>query len=117
MYDVWLECGLRGVSRQYHRESGRLAAWWSEERCARSGGCTGRMWCTGVQVKRWRIIVRNLPFGISEGDLIELLSPSGFVWTASIPKFADGKMKGFGFACFTCKAHAAAAIDAVNGKV
>ena len=70
-----------------------------------------------MQVKRWRVIIRNLPFGISEADLIELLSPSGFVWTASIPKFGDGKMKGFGFACFTCKAHAAAAIDAVNGKV
>jgi nucleolar protein 4 len=71
----------------------------------------------GVQVKKWRIILRNLPFGVTEEELQKLLLPVGFVWRAHIPKEANGKMKGFGFLSFTCRAAAANAIAAMNGKV
>lgn len=70
-----------------------------------------------VQVKKWRIILRNLPFGVTEEELQKLLLPIGFVWRAHIPKGANGKMKGFGFLSFTCRAAAASAITAMNGKV
>lgn len=70
-----------------------------------------------MQVKKWRIIVRNLPFGVTEDELQQLLQPIGFVWRAHIPKEANGKMKGFGFLSFTCRAHAATAISAMSGKV
>jgi nucleolar protein 4 len=70
-----------------------------------------------MQVKQWRIILRNLPFGVTEGELQTLLQPIGFVWSAHIPKGANGKLKGFGFLSFTCRAHALRAIEAINGKV
>lgn len=70
-----------------------------------------------LQVKKWRVIVRNLPFGVTPDDLRQLLRPVGFVWATYIPTDGAGKMKGFGFLTFTCRSHAAAAIEAMNGKV
>ena len=61
--------------------------------------------------------MRNLPFGVTEDELKQLLQPIGFVWNAHIPQEASGKMKGFGFLSFTCRAHAQSAIDAITGKV
>lgn len=68
-------------------------------------------------MKRWRLIIRNLPFGVTEDELIKFLSSAGFVWNVSIPRFADGRMKGFGFASFTCRAHATKALEHINSKV
>lgn len=71
----------------------------------------------GANVKKWRVILRNLPFGVTEEELAGVFGKIGFVWSVSIPKMDNGKMKGFAFVSFTCRAHAERAILAVNGKV
>ncbi len=47
----------------------------------------------------------------------KLLSPAGFIWEMKIPRNPDGRAQGFGFAAFTCKAHAEKAIQLANGKL
>lgn len=68
-------------------------------------------------MKQWRLILRNLPFSVDEGELIKYVGEAAFVWDASIPKDKSGKKKGFGFVSFTCRAHAATAMAHVNSKV
>jgi RNA recognition motif-containing protein len=70
-----------------------------------------------LQVKQWRLIIRNLPFSVDEPELMKYVGKAAVVWDASIPKDETGKKKGFGFVSFTCRAHAAKAMDYVNGKV
>ena len=70
-----------------------------------------------MQVKQWRLIIRNLPFSVDEGELIKYVGEAAFVWGASIPKDKSGKKKGFGFVSFTCRAHAAKAMEHVNATV
>mmetsp|Transcript_2923 Transcript_2923/g.7844 ORF Transcript_2923/g.7844 Transcript_2923/m.7844 type:complete len:706 (-) Transcript_2923:173-2290(-) len=70
----------------------------------------------GARVKKWRVIVRNLPWKTNEAMLRAALEPAaGFVWELAIPRGPDGRIKGFAFAGFTCAAHAARAIQKVNG--
>ncbi|KAK9907300.1 hypothetical protein WJX75_001025 [Coccomyxa subellipsoidea] len=71
----------------------------------------------GAHLKKWRLILRNLPFNVKEADLRELLSPAGFVWELTVPRNPDGKARGFGFAGFMCRAHAERAIKLANAKV
>ncbi|GLI62225.1 hypothetical protein VaNZ11_004822, partial [Volvox africanus] len=70
----------------------------------------------GAHVKQWRIILRNLPFKVTEAALLRVLSPAGFVWDLKLPRNPDGRLKGFAFATFTCRAHADKAIATTNGK-
>ncbi|KAK9829098.1 hypothetical protein WJX72_003878 [[Myrmecia] bisecta] len=70
----------------------------------------------GLHLKKWRLILRNLPFQVKEEDVRQLLSPAGFVWELTLPCNADGKTRGFAFAGFTCRAHAEKAILLANGK-
>ena len=70
----------------------------------------------GRHLKRWRVVVRNLPFQATDGDLREAFSKAGFIWEISIPKNAEGKSRGFAFVGFTCKAHAEKAISLVNAS-
>ncbi|GIM15138.1 hypothetical protein Vretimale_17951 [Volvox reticuliferus] len=70
----------------------------------------------GAHVKQWRVILRNLPFKITEPALLKVLSPVGFVWDLKLPRAPDGRLKGFAFATFTCRAHADKAIATINGK-
>ena len=69
-----------------------------------------------VQVKQWRLIIRNLPFSVDEPELIKYVGEAAFVWRASIPKDTSGKKRGFGVVSFTCRAHAAKAMEHVNSK-
>lgn len=70
-----------------------------------------------LQVKQWRLIIRNLPFSVDEPELIKFVGEAAMVWGASIPKHSSGKKKGFGFVSFTCRAHALKAMEHVNAKV
>ncbi|KAJ7543705.1 hypothetical protein O6H91_09G049400 [Diphasiastrum complanatum] len=70
----------------------------------------------GSKLKKWRLIVRNLPFQVKEETLRELFSAAGFVWEITIPRKADGLSRGFAFVGYTSKSDAEKAIKTFNGK-
>ncbi|GMH39129.1 hypothetical protein BSKO_07027 [Bryopsis sp. KO-2023] len=77
------------------------------------------LWCRqlsgeGRHLDKHQVILRNLPFKVTEDGLRELLKPAGFVWKLVIPKKDDGKMKGFAFATFISNSHAKKAVALVN---
>jgi nucleolar protein 4 len=86
----------------------------------RVAGSPAPLWCRqvsgeGLHQKRWRLVVRNLSFKATEDDLRAVFAPAGFVWEITLPRGADGKLRGFAFVGMTCRAHAEAAIRLVNG--
>ena len=84
----------------------------------------------GASPRRWRVIVRNLPFTTKAEQLMEVMGEVGFVWELNVPRTAAAapagqagahrrapdRMRGFAFASYTCKAHAEAAVERLNGR-
>jgi len=69
----------------------------------------------GLHLKRWRVVVRNLPFKATEDSIRAAFAPAGFIWEVTIPRNAEGESRGFAFVGFICRAHAERAIQLVNG--
>ena len=80
----------------------------------------GRVWARplggeGAQVKRWKVIVRNLPFRTGAPALRRIFAKHAFVWDVRLPKAPDGRARGFAFVTFLGKNDVEAAIQGVNG--
>lgn len=81
----------------------------------------GRLWARqlggeGAKLKRWRVIVRNLPFDAKEEDLRSAFKSCGLVWEITIPQKPDGGQRGFAFVGFISAKQARDAIEKVNGQ-
>ncbi|KAG8576664.1 hypothetical protein GDO81_009931 [Engystomops pustulosus] len=70
----------------------------------------------GVQPNKARLIIRNLSFKCSDEDLKTHFSTFGSVLDVNIPKYPDGKMKGFAFVQFKNMLEASKALKGMNMK-
>lgn len=68
----------------------------------------------GKHLKKWRVVVRNIPFNVTEQDLRMAFKDCGALWEVTIPRNADGHSRGFAFVGFTSKADTEKAIARVN---
>ncbi|KAK3097152.1 hypothetical protein FSP39_006867 [Pinctada imbricata] len=68
------------------------------------------------QLKKCRLIVRNLSFKSTEKDLLNAFEKFGFVTETKIPMKPGGKSSGFGFVQFTNTKDASRAIAEMNRK-
>lgn len=68
----------------------------------------------GAQVRRWRLIIRNVAFSASEQVLRRLFSTAGFVWDLHIPIGENGSMRGFAFVAYTARARELRAVSTVH---
>ncbi|KAL7979770.1 hypothetical protein Chor_008108 [Crotalus horridus] len=66
--------------------------------------------------KKARLIVRNLSFKCTEGDLKNAFAPFGTVLEASLPRKPDGKLRGFAFVQFRNVLEAGKALKGMNMK-
>jgi len=64
-----------------------------------------------------KLYVGNLPYKVSDGDLMKMFEPHGSVQSAQVIMDRDtGRSKGFGFVEMGSDSEAQAAISSLNGK-
>lgn len=68
----------------------------------------------GKHLKKWRVVVRNIPFNVTEQDLRVAFKDCGALWEVTIPRNAEGHSRGFAFVGFTSKVDTEKAIARVN---
>jgi len=64
--------------------------------------------------KKWRLIVRNLPFSATTNQVKELFSKYGNVKNVTLATKSDGKSRGFAFVQFDTKNNAQKAMNELN---
>ena len=69
-----------------------------------------------AKLKKARIIVRNIPFGIDEQQLTNEFIKFGEIHEVIIPRAEDGRQKGFAFINFKKTMFAIKAVKEMNGK-
>lgn len=69
-----------------------------------------------AKLKKGRIIVRNVPFGIDEQQLASEFGKFGEIHEVIIPTNEDGKQKGFAFVNYKKTMFAIKAVKEMNGK-
>lgn len=70
----------------------------------------------GLYLKKHRVVVRNLPFDATEGDVRGVFEGTGVgVWEVTLPRGVGGEGRGFAFVGFVCRQDAERAIGKVNG--
>jgi multiple RNA-binding domain-containing protein 1 len=62
-----------------------------------------------------KLLVRNLAFEATRGDIVGLFGPFGHIKSARLPKKFDGNHRGFAFVEFVTKQEAANALEGVGG--
>lgn len=63
-----------------------------------------------------KLFVRNIPFRLTEEDLLDIFSPYGEVVTTSIPKDREtGRSRGFAFVEMKAQNEAESAIEGLKG--
>ncbi len=67
----------------------------------------------GKHLKKHRVVVRNLPFNVTEKDLRAAFGDLT-IWEVTIPRNADGNSRGFAFVGFITKTDTEKAIARVN---
>lgn len=77
--------------------------------------CTEKNLFRTLQVRRWRLIVRNLPFKATEQIISKEFSAAGFVWECRLPRNEKGQSRGFCFVAFTRRDEAEKAIALFTG--
>ena len=68
----------------------------------------------GLYLKKHRVVVRNMPFDATEGDVRGAFGDF-MLWEVTLPRGADGNARGFAFVGFVCRQDAERAIEKVNG--
>lgn len=67
----------------------------------------------GKHLKKYRVVVRNLPFNVTEKDIRAAFGDLT-IWEVTIPRNADGHSRGFAFVGFITKSDTEKAIAKVN---
>ena len=64
-----------------------------------------------------RLIVRNLPFDVTEEDILAVFLPFGAVYDVSMPRMEDSdRIRGFAFVWFVSRSDAEKALAQINGS-
>jgi nucleolar protein 4 len=67
----------------------------------------------GLYLKKHRVVVRNLPFDVTEEDL-KVAFGEYMLWEVTLPRNVDGESRGFAFVGFVSRQDAERAITKIN---
>lgn len=101
---------LHGQQRTFRAAAGK--------RKSGKGAHTAVIWARqvsgdGLYLKKHRVVVRNMPFDATEGDVRGAFGDF-MLWEVTLPRGIDGNARGFAFVGFVCRQDAERAIEKVN---
>ncbi|EFJ19783.1 hypothetical protein SELMODRAFT_419050 [Selaginella moellendorffii] len=74
----------------YHLQKLGNEVFWARQLGGEIDNCLKQLF--GSKLKKWRLIIRNLPFKVTDAMLKEKFSAAGFVWETT-PRNPDGRKK------------------------